>query len=186
MQLGLYHCTPSSFRYSVPINILSLTFNTLSVLSISHAAYPARAQHWNLQDQRIHLRDFMDLNNLSLTPLLVVLSSEILNLTKLWNRFFNYFYCHKWKRAQRSFHSEGVVIIATPNSYAELFVSNRIQSWPYSGYPTGGASIPEVGYAKLLFGIFFAKNCMKIKRNWTERGLASIEPPWIPQCYLCS
>ena len=75
-------------RFQHPLSFEYLTYCILSACALL-------PQHWNPQDQRIQLKDHRDLNKLSLTPFFVVLISEILNLTKLQNRFFNYFYCHK-------------------------------------------------------------------------------------------
>ena len=51
--------------------------------------------------------------------------------------------------------------------------------WQIQDFPKGMASTPE-GSANLLFGIIFAKNCMKMKRKkMTGRGegRVSLSPP---------
>ena len=80
------------------ISIHSLAFNTLSALSISHAAYSALAPLTMLEPSgsKIQLKDHMDLLDLPLIPLFIDFFNKILNLSKLCNNF-NYFYCYKWK-----------------------------------------------------------------------------------------
>ena len=90
--------------YSMPISIHSLAFNTLSALSISHAAYSALALPTILEPSgsKIQLKDHKHLPDLPLIPLPIVFFNKILNSSKLWNSF-NYFCHHKWKWAKRSF-----------------------------------------------------------------------------------
>ena len=47
--------------------------------------------------------------------------------------------------------------------------------WRIQDFPEG-APIPK-GSAHLLFCKVFSENCMKMKKNWTNRGRASLVPP---------
>ena len=62
-----YQHPQACFQY--PISFEYFTCCTLSTCALL-------PQHWNLQDQRIQLRDLRGLNNLSLTPLFVVLNKQ--------------------------------------------------------------------------------------------------------------
>ena len=60
-----------------------------------------------------------------------------------------------------------------------MMSKHRKQFLPHSA----GSRISQRGCANLLFGKYFAENCMKMKEIGPGVG-ASLAPPWIYQCHI--
>ena len=65
-------------------------------------------------------------------------------------------------------------VIHTERVSLMLIVQLKMQTSGRSRIAQKRAPTPQEGGSNLLFNKIVAENCMKIKRNWTERGRASL------------